>query len=48
MLDRKQLRSNPDELKAALSLRDEEFAGLVDRFLELDEQRRAGQAAFDL
>ncbi len=41
MLDIKRIRTNPDEVKAALSVRGKEFAvEMVNKILELDEKRR--------
>ncbi|MBQ6707171.1 MAG: serine--tRNA ligase [Clostridia bacterium] len=40
MLDLKMIRSNPDEVKAAIKKREMDLDAVVDEILELDEQRR--------
>lgn len=41
MIDIKRIRTNPEEVKAALSIRGKEFAlEMVDKIVELDEKRR--------
>ncbi|MEJ5338076.1 MAG: serine--tRNA ligase [Aquificaceae bacterium] len=41
MLDMELIRKNPELVRERLALRDKELAGLVDRVLELDAQRRS-------
>ena len=40
MLDLKMIRSNPDDVKAAIKKREMDLDAVVDEILELDEQRR--------
>lgn len=40
MLDIKRIRQNPDEVKAALSRRDEAYCNSIDEILEIDTKRR--------
>ena len=47
MLDRRLLRDDPDGVRAILARRGEEYASLVDRFLEDDGLRRATQTELD-
>jgi seryl-tRNA synthetase len=47
MLDRKYLRDNPQAAKDALALRGEVFPPLVERFIEIDEERRRTQGELD-
>ena len=46
MLDVNKIRSNPKEIKKGLSAKNAD-AGLVDRFLELDEKWRGFNKQFD-
>ena len=41
MLDIKRIKENPDAIKAGLKAKEVDCDAIIDRILELDEQRRA-------
>jgi seryl-tRNA synthetase len=47
MLDKHLLRKSPEEFKARLARRGAGFAELIDQFVQVDGQRRAGQLNYD-
>jgi seryl-tRNA synthetase len=47
MLDKRFLRDNPAEAKKLLGMRGDEFAAMVDEFIDLDAKRRATQTELD-